>query len=485
MAQMTRRTVQGLDAWAHPHTREKNGTARRGVDAQDEGLRRRYAVLEAIGLIAERLMETSRWEEAAQDVLERLGRAAGASRVYLLERDDNQENRALPPRRYVWSVVAAEREADVRDPRESPMGVAIPSSRREMLLRGKTVQAKVHDFPPGERETLAAQNALSLLLVPVFVGEKWWGTLRLDDCRRERDWSRAETGALRTAARILGACIRRCEAERTLRETNETLRELVETSPPGISMLNRFGDTKAWNPAAERIFGWSEVAHDFNNLLSPLISYPQLIKEELPRGHPALRYCDIMMEAASRMAEINADMLALARRGRVERQPVDLNRLALEAVSQMLDRPNTLALDLQLDPFLPPVAGSPAQLLRVLANLISNARDAMEDTGILAIRTQVVEAEDLRGKSSHVQSEKYVRLDVADTGCGIPKEIQNSIFDTFFTTKRGDSRRGSGLGLSVVQAIVEDHCGFVELESEVDKGSTFRIYLPASRDQVG
>ncbi len=554
---------------------------RRGVDAQEEG--RRDAILEAVGFASERLMEAVCWEDVIQDVLERLCRAAGASRAYILESDDNTENRAPPPRRYEWSVVAAESEANVHDPRGSPVGVAHTPRWREMLLRGKPVQGKVRDFPPGERETLAAQDILSLLLVPIFVGEKWWGTLRLDECRRERDWSRAEIDALRTAARILGACIRRCEAEEALRKTNETLQVLVEALPLGISVLDRFGNVSVWNPAAERIFGWTEqdvlgrplptiaedredefraflqrvskgesvlgweiqrrrndgstidmrvsaspiygagnridgivvlysditeqkqlehellrarllettgmtagqVAHDFNNLLSPLISYPQLMKEELPQGHPALRYCDVMMEAASRMAEINADMLALARRGHVERQQVDLNRLALEAVSQMLNRPDTLVLDLQLDPFLPPVAGSPAQLLRVLTNLISNARDAMEDAGVLAIQTRVVAAEDLRGKSGHGQSEQYVLLEVADTGCGIPHEIRDSIFDTFFTTKRGGTRRGSGLGLSVVQAIVEDHCGFVDLESEVGKGSTFRVYLPVSRDETG
>ena len=231
---------------------------------------------------------------------------------------------------------------------------------------------------------------------------------------------------------------------------------------------------------AGRIAG--QVAHDFNNLLSPLLAYPELIKMELPPGHSASQCCDVMMEAAGRMAEINRDLLALGRRGHIAQQPADLNRLVQQAVMQMEDRPDTLAVELDLDPDLLPVAGAPAQLMRVISNLLSNAREAMQEVGVVTLKTENLNLDQPYGHYNRIEAGEYVRLTIGDTGCGIPAEIRDRIFDAFFTTKRTDRHRGSGLGLSVVQAIVEDHRGCLDLESEVGKGTTFSVYLPISRE---
>lgn len=232
--------------------------------------------------------------------------------------------------------------------------------------------------------------------------------------------------------------------------------------------------------AAGRIAG--QVAHDFNNLLAPLMAYPELIKAQLPEDHPALAFCDSMLEAAERMAAINEDMMALGRRGHFDQQAVDLNQLVSDAVDQMVGVPETLRVRLKLAEDLLPVGGSPAQLLRVIVNLISNAREAMQDAGWLTVRTDNVYIDSPVGRYDRVDVGEYVRLEVCDTGCGIPPEIQDRIFDAFFTTKTRARRRGCGLGLSIVQAIVGDHKGRVELESEVGKGTVFTVYLPISRN---
>ena len=235
--------------------------------------------------------------------------------------------------------------------------------------------------------------------------------------------------------------------------------------------------------AAGRIAG--QVAHDFNNLLSPLLAYPELIKMELPVGHRASRDCDVMIEAAQRMADINRDLLALGRRGNIDLQPTDLNRLVQQAIGHIEDRPHTLVVELDLDPCLLPVASAPAQLMRVISNLVSNARDAMQDVGTLTIKTDSLYLFQPTGMYNPIEPGEYARLTVADTGCGISPEIRNRIFDAFFTTKRTDWRRGSGLGLSVVQAIVEDHRGYLDLESEVGRGTSFAIFLPISENPLG
>lgn len=222
-----------------------------------------------------------------------------------------------------------------------------------------------------------------------------------------------------------------------------------------------------------------QVAHDFNNLMGPLALYPDLIRMELPEGHRAAKYCDAMLEAVRHMAEINSDMLALAKRGHVSREIVDLNALVGDAVQQISEKPDGLTVDLDLDASLAPINGSGTRLLRVVANLISNARDAMEDNGSLGIKTENFVADGTFSEQNGVNAGPYVRLSISDTGPGIRPEILEKVFEPFFTTKTDTERRNSGLGLSLVQAIVEDHSGCIQLETEEGKGARFIIYLPA------
>lgn len=227
-----------------------------------------------------------------------------------------------------------------------------------------------------------------------------------------------------------------------------------------------------------------QVAHDFNNLLSPLVGYPQMIKKRLPADHPAVRFCDRMLESAQQMAAINEDLLTLGRRGHFGQERVDLNLLVEHAVEQMPAQAGTLVVDLELASDLMPTKGSSAQLQRVLSNLISNAREAMQDIGIVEIKTENVYVDRPFGHYNRIESGEYVKLEVGDNGSGIPPDVIDRIFDPFFTTKRGNGQKGSGLGLSVVQAIVEDHQGYLDVESEIGKGSTFSIYLPISREAL-
>jgi CheY-like chemotaxis protein len=122
------------------------------------------------------------------------------------------------------------------------------------------------------------------------------------------------------------------------------------------------------------------------------------------------------------------------------------------------------------------VSGSETQLSRVVTNLIANARRAMADAGRLGLVTADVYLDKPLGGGSGLAPGAYVRLEVSDTGTGIAPEIRERIFEPFFTT---DARQGSGLGLSIVQAIVEDHRGAVTFETEVGRGTRFRVLLPA------
>jgi PAS domain S-box-containing protein len=233
---------------------------------------------------------------------------------------------------------------------------------------------------------------------------------------------------------------------------------------------------------AGRIAG--QVAHDFNNLLAPLVGYPELIKMHLATDHPARDFCDVMLDAARHIVDINEELLALGRRGHFEQEPLDLGRLVQRAVGQMGPCPDGMAMEVHVAPDLLSIRGSAPQLLRVLTNLLSNAREAMEVAGPLHISAENVYLDQPRGEYTRIPSGEFVCLKVSDSGTGIPTEIRDRIFDAFFTTKVSEKRRGSGLGLSVVQAIANDHGAHLDYHTEVGIGTVFRLYFPVCREAI-
>ncbi len=231
--------------------------------------------------------------------------------------------------------------------------------------------------------------------------------------------------------------------------------------------------------AAGRLAG--QVAHDFNNLLAPLAGYPELIKGSVPDTHVAASYCDAMLAAVKQIVQINDELIAMSHRGHTEYQPVQLDRLVTEALASLPSALDTIPLELHLANDLLPVHGSAAQIQRVLVNLLTNAGEAAGPHGQVTLTAANVYLDEPVRRYTEVAVGEYVRLDIHDDGPGIPLEIQDRIFDAFFTTKTTSRRRGSGLGLSVVQAIVEEHRGYIDLDSLPHQGTTFRVYLPISR----
>ncbi|MFQ5603804.1 MAG: PAS domain S-box protein [bacterium] len=229
---------------------------------------------------------------------------------------------------------------------------------------------------------------------------------------------------------------------------------------------------------AGRVAG--QIAHDFNNLLSPLAAYPTLIREELENSAAISDMLDEMEDSATKIAEINQQLLALGRRGHYTMEPIDLNTLVHKVVmANNLSKDITIRENLAPDLFI--IKGGVAQLTRALVNLISNAKEAMPGSGVLTISTENAYLEKpLRGYACIARGE-YVLLKITDTGVGMSSDVLGKIFDPFFTTKCMDRERGSGLGLSVVHGIIEDHHGYILVDSQKNKGTTFSIYLPVSR----
>jgi len=227
-----------------------------------------------------------------------------------------------------------------------------------------------------------------------------------------------------------------------------------------------------------------QVAHDFNNLLAPLMAYPEFIREELPKNHPTLKYLDQIEKAAQKITDINQDLLSLGRRGHYNQDVLNLNTVVQHALSELEPYPGTLACEIDLSDDLMDILGGGAQLHRMISNLLHNAKDAMQDIGQITVKTENYYVDDVSIIYGRVPKGEYVKLTISDTGCGIPDNIVQKIFDPFFTSKTTDKKRGSGLGMSVVDAVVRDHKGYIDLSTKVGEGTSFYMYFPITRKSV-
>jgi len=254
-----------------------------------------------------------------------------------------------------------------------------------------------------------------------------------------------------------------------------TARDITETR-----RLQEFASRAQRLETAGRIAG--QVAHDFNNLLGPLVAYPTLIRDELDADHPVMEYVDDMERAAEQISDINQQLLTLGRRGHYNLEPIDINTIVAQTCRQMPPPSEGVTLDLNLADNLMNVRGGSSQILRVVSNLLANAYDSVGTFGTVTVRTENFYVDVAIGRLWPVPVGEYVKLTIADTGPGIPASILPHIFDPFFTTKTTDRQRGSGLGLSVVHTVVEDHHGYVDCQTEETKGTSMFIYLPITRD---
>ena len=220
------------------------------------------------------------------------------------------------------------------------------------------------------------------------------------------------------------------------------------------------------------------VAHDFNNLLMVISGYTEVILAKLGVDHPLREKGEAIQQAADRATTLTRQLLAFSRKQLLELKVVDVNTIVQDM--ERLLRP-LIGENIELITRLAPEAGhtraDAGQLEQVLMNLVVNAKDAMPNGGKLIIQTQNIRADEGHSRGpTFILPGNYVLLSVSDTGIGMDKETQSRIFEPFFTTK--ELGKGTGLGLSTVYGIVKQSGGYVLVQSEVGRGSTFQIYLP-------
>ena len=220
------------------------------------------------------------------------------------------------------------------------------------------------------------------------------------------------------------------------------------------------------------------IAHDFNNLLTAIIGYSDLLQDTLAGNQPAVQQVLEIKTAGERAASLTQQLLSFSRRQVLQPKVLDVNVIVGD-FERMLRRlvGERIKVAVACAPGLWQVRADPGEIGRAIMNLSLNARDAMPDGGTLAIETANVTLSEADAPGQDLAPGRYVTMAVRDTGVGMDAEMQAHIFEPFFTTK--ETGKGTGLGLATVLGIVEQSGGAIRCQSELGRGTTFKIFLPA------
>jgi PAS domain S-box-containing protein len=295
---------------------------------------------------------------------------------------------------------------------------------------------------------------------------------RLDNV--EVRWKRKDGSAI--TVRLSGRAVNSPE------DTAEVLELIAEDITERRVLENQFRQAQKME-AVGRLAGG--VAHDFNNLLMVISGYAEVLLEHTRKGDVLYPKIEAIHQATDRATTLTRQLLAFSRKQLLELKVVDLN-IIVEDMERLL-RPligENIELQTQLASDLGRTRADAGQIEQVLMNLVVNSKDAMPNGGRITIHTANARMnnEDVRREYSYIQPGLYVVLSVTDTGEGMDKETQSRIFEPFFTTK--EKGKGTGLGLSTVYGIIKQSGGYVLVESEPRRGTTFRLYLPRVEDAL-
>jgi CheY-like chemotaxis protein len=222
------------------------------------------------------------------------------------------------------------------------------------------------------------------------------------------------------------------------------------------------------------------IAHDFNNILAIILAYISSVKRYKNDNKKLEQATDIIMKTVERGKTLVQQILTFARKSDTTFGPVNVNEVVMEIMVMIFETfPKVLTYAQNFDKSIKYINADRSQLYQVLLNLCVNARDAMPNGGLLTINTRLVTGQNIRNQHPDAQVSLYVCIEVVDTGEGMSNEIKNRIFEPFFTTK--EQGKGTGLGLAVVFGVIQTHKGFIDVESAPGKGTTFRLYLPATQ----
>lgn len=220
------------------------------------------------------------------------------------------------------------------------------------------------------------------------------------------------------------------------------------------------------------------IAHDFNNLLMGIQGRASLMAMDLPPSHPSKEHLRGIEEYVKSASDLTKQLLGFARGGKYEVKPLDINDLVNTSLDMFARTRKELRIHIRLSDSILTVEADRRQLEQVLLNIYVNAWQAMPDGGELTVETYPAQLDSTVCEPHQVTPGNFIAIAIRDTGIGMTQAVQRRIFDPFFTTK--EKARGTGLGLASAFGIIKNHGGMIVVDSEVGRGTTFTIYIPAS-----
>ncbi|MEF2230629.1 MAG: ATP-binding protein [Pseudodesulfovibrio sp.] len=414
----------------------------------EDVLFRRDAVLQVVGSCAAGFLREADWEHGVDDWLAELGRAMDVTRAYIFRPRADIEDGLPQGVICEWAAPGTPLLKGQPEAKTRPVSILYKRLLPLMLDR-KVVACHTRDLHAEERAFLSRTGVKSLMLIPIFAGGEWWGLIGLSEHRAERDWLPAEIESLTMMADILGSAVLRARMERELRTANRMAQDATR---------------------AKSLF-LANMSHEIRTPVGGILGMAEMMAAlELPAD--LREHVDMIRDAARSLLTIVNDVLDLSRveARRLQLVPADFD------LRTMLDR--TLApfaaearqkgieFALAVDPGVDgSVRGDASRLAQVLRNLVGNA---LKFTAKGFVRVAV-------GQRDFAPGRRCLGFTVADSGEGIPPEMQDSIFDTFV---QGDSsarkrHQGTGLGLAICRELVAMMGGEIRVESEPGRGSVF------------
>ncbi|SMD41863.1 Signal transduction histidine kinase [Aquiflexum balticum DSM 16537] len=422
----------------------------------NSNLIRNEKMLTSIAYATKELLSNQDFPKATQKAIALLGDGAGVDRAYLFENFQDEEGNIFCSQRFEWSALGVPAEIDNPDLRGLPVGLF--GEGTQAMLKNRPYHAVVSqiDNDPELKELLESQDILSILLIPIYVQDYFWGYVGFDDCTRERVWSEAETALLISFADSISNAIERKTMEKTLIDSMEQAKEASVAKSEFLA----------------------NMSHEIRTPLNGVIGFSDLLmKTDLDENQKG--FLKSIVQSGNLLLDLINDILDFSKieAGKLELNPewTNLRSLAMETLKiiQPITKEKNLDIILTMDESLPEFAFvDTTRLKQILINLLSNAAK-FTPKGHIELSIKGV------GDTSKNTDFQSVSFSVIDSGIGISKEKEKVIFEAFAQEDNSTTRKygGTGLGLSICSKLLGLMDSKLVLETEVGKGSEFKFKI--------
>ena len=429
-----------------------------------ETLQRRDAILQAVSYAAKQFLLTISWDGQLIDVLQRLGEAAAVDHACVFRNHRAQDGDLRMSLQAEWVAQGVpSRMTDARLQDVSYRAQGLERWERE-LSRGISICSSVADLSQAERIMMRIRGQRSIALVPIVVGQEWWGMMVFGMIQTERSWQAAEIEALQVAASTLGAGIQRQRMEQEIRLYTEELEQLV------TQRTDRIRELEGQRAQAEKLAALGQlaagVAHEINNPIAGIKNAFLVLKDGIHREHPHYHFVGMIDREIERVATIVRRMYDLYRSESLSDQTIRLDML-MDDLAYLLKpklSQRQVILQSRLEPTTPASHLVQRDLLQVLLNLVQNAIEASPEYGTVVVNV--------------THDPDHTVISVSDQGCGIPQDELPHIFEPFYSGHHKRKQAGMGLGLSVSYSLVRATGGRIDVVSQPNEGTTFIVTVP-------